>query len=268
MVYEEHDSSVRCVASKGPSARTFGEWTAHPPAANGPSPRVSHAMAWDGKRKRVVLFGGQRSTPLGDTWVWDGASWADLTPANGGPLPRSGHAMAYDAARERVVLFGGRPASDATTDTTRETWEWDGATWTLADGNSGALYGIGHSTAFDPLRRKVIAFSGKETWSWDGESWSLVALESDSPPSRGYSTMAWDGARGRVIVFGGLYNAAMADTWELVGAVWRELTPPLSPPKRQYHAMTWDAHRRRVVLFGGSGDSHVWEWNGAAASSE
>ena len=35
--------------------------------------------------------------------------------------------MAYDAARRQVVLFGGR---DYTNNSLRDTWTWDGSTWT------------------------------------------------------------------------------------------------------------------------------------------
>ena len=45
----------------------------------GPSRRVNSRAAFDSKRGRVVLFGGQSDDPnegvqgiLGDTWEWDG----------------------------------------------------------------------------------------------------------------------------------------------------------------------------------------------------
>jgi hypothetical protein len=49
--------------------------------------RVSHAMAYDARRKRVVMFGGHAGTLAGrsgeiygDTWEWDGASWVKMHP--------------------------------------------------------------------------------------------------------------------------------------------------------------------------------------------
>src|SRR5688572_14660643 len=69
-------------------------------------PRSGAVMAYDAARERVVLFGGQGSIGLGDTWEWDGVSWAQQNPA-ASPTVRQDHAMAYDAARQRVVLFGG-----------------------------------------------------------------------------------------------------------------------------------------------------------------
>jgi len=57
-------------------------WTEH--RVDGPGPRFMHAMAWDGERRRVVLYGGGRDekdgtrriqSSLDDTWEWDGARW-------------------------------------------------------------------------------------------------------------------------------------------------------------------------------------------------
>ena len=46
--------------------------------ATSPSARGGSAMAYDAARGRVVLFGGADvdGTPLGDTWTWDGTTWA------------------------------------------------------------------------------------------------------------------------------------------------------------------------------------------------
>src|SRR5438445_7314701 len=42
-------------------------------AQAGPSGRTGHAIAYDAARGRTVLFGGDNSALLGDTWEWDGA---------------------------------------------------------------------------------------------------------------------------------------------------------------------------------------------------
>ena len=48
------------------------EWTQM--ADTGPSGRLGHAVTFDSKIKRVVLFGGRNlSAQFGDTWSWDGA---------------------------------------------------------------------------------------------------------------------------------------------------------------------------------------------------
>lgn len=77
------------------------DWTVL--ANSGPSPRTGHAMAFDSVRGVTVLFGGYGENGsgtdvcLGDTWEWDGNSWA--FHATSGPSPRSGHRLAYDVGR-------------------------------------------------------------------------------------------------------------------------------------------------------------------------
>lgn len=115
-----------------PSADTFEwdgtRWTRRVPV-NSPPSRMSHAMAYDERRQQVVLFGGSGvAGPLGDTWVWDGTGWIQRFPANA-PAARAHHAMAYDKQRQRVVLFSGSNLSSWPG--YQDTWEWDGANWTL-----------------------------------------------------------------------------------------------------------------------------------------
>ena len=65
--------------------------------------------------------------------------------------------------------------------------------------------------------------------------------------------LAYDNARGRVILFGGFTGPSfsLSDTWEWDGNVWTQRTPATSPPARGDHALAYDSARGRVVLFGG-----------------
>ena len=85
-----------------PLAAQEPNWVKKSPA-NSPSGRSGHAMAYDGARGYVVLFGGSDGSVRNDTWVWDGTNWTRKSPANS-PPSRLLHAMAYDAARGKVVL--------------------------------------------------------------------------------------------------------------------------------------------------------------------
>ncbi len=79
-------------------------------AMAGPPPRAEAAMAFDLRRKVMVLFGGRtaRDEMLGDTWEWDGAVWSLVAEAGRlGLRPHRGSKMWYDAAEARLVLFGG-----------------------------------------------------------------------------------------------------------------------------------------------------------------
>ena len=137
-----------------------------------------HAMAYDARRQRVVMYGGAPpSGPRGsDTWEWDGSKWERIaTPTN--PGPRSHHRMAYDAARGVIVLFGGGDT------TATDTWTYDGRDW-RRHAVAGPAPRWSAAMAYDAARRRVVLFGGSrnarpydafaDTWEWDGERWTEV----------------------------------------------------------------------------------------------
>ena len=108
----------------------------------------SYGYAVDAGRNVVVLFGGYppdlSADRNSDTWEWNGATWTKVSDT--GPSPRSVPSMGYDASRGKVVLVGGTDSTGSCTETGEwtcaDTWEWDGATWTLA-GDHGPMTGVG-----------------------------------------------------------------------------------------------------------------------------
>ncbi len=132
-------------------------WHQRTPAV-APSPRSTHALAYDSARRRVVLFGGSGAVRLGDTWEWDGNNWLQRSPATVPPA-RAGHVLAYDAARQRVVMFSGAGATVLT-----DTWEWDGNDWTLrAPSNRPRQQTLG-AMAYDAARQRVVMLGQFDTW--------------------------------------------------------------------------------------------------------
>jgi hypothetical protein len=96
-------------------------WTARTPTTL-PAARYGNALAYDSHRQVIVLFGGQTGFnfgvgPLGDTWEWNGNSWAPLPVS--GPSARTFVKMVYDQRRRKLVLFGGYDGSQFLNDT----WE-------------------------------------------------------------------------------------------------------------------------------------------------
>jgi hypothetical protein len=77
--------------------------------------------------------------------------------------------------------------------------------------------------------------------------------------------MAFDAARGEVVLFGGNAGSLLGDTWVYDGSDW---TPKLvgGPSARDGHSMTYDPINNVVVLFGGRNSSgpqnDTWEWDG------
>ena len=90
------------------------------------------------------------------------------------------------------------------------------------------------------------------------------------------AAMAYDAARTRAVLFGGLDGSGRHDeTWEWDGSSWLERDVATRPPVRSHHAMAWDATRMRTVMFGGQtidasgavvflGD--LWEYDGTSWS--
>ncbi|MFN8583473.1 MAG: hypothetical protein U0163_21165 [Gemmatimonadaceae bacterium] len=76
--------------------------------------------------------------------------------------------------------------------------------------------------------------------------------------------MAYDSARGVVVLFGGVNHQALGDTWEWNGTTWI-LRATDGPSPRYACAISYDAARGVIVLFGGYGSSQddiLWEWDG------
>jgi hypothetical protein len=144
----------------------------------------------------------------------------------------------------------------------------------------------GHSGAmvFDVGRGKVMMFGGgttpgNATWEWDGAfgAWELRQQMSGERPSRRFGhAMAYDAARGKVVLHGGIdeTGGSSNETWEWDGTTETWTKKNAGPtPSRWGHAMAFHAAMNRVVMFGGSyrhptlGDGDlfdIWEYDGAA----
>jgi len=236
----------------------------------GPSPRATFAMAQDSARGVTVLFGGEDggiSDFLGDTWEWDGEAWAQKCSLCA-PGPRRGAAMVFDSARGVVVLFGGQTAIYDSSAFLGDTWEWDGATWTLRS-DTGPSPRTGHMMAYDSDRGVTVMFGGgklsaryDDTWEWDGNTWVLRCTACEPGP-RIWHAMSYDSAKGVTVLFGGHNLGLLGDTWTWDGSGWAQLTTASTPSAREDHAMAYDADRQVTVLFGGNSvEGHVndtWE---------
>ncbi len=236
----------------------LAEWTGSlwttPGLQSQPPVRTRHALAYDAARGVTVMFGGGHAASgtlsfRQDTWTWDGSNWAQRFPLSF-PAVRGGHAMAYDSARQRVVMFGGTTAGVDATNRPPEvfhgdTWEWDGSNWferTPLGSTPGARHE--HAMAYDPVARVTYLFGGldpsgtplNDLWVFDGASWTrLVTL---NPPARRFDCgMAFDTARGKLVLFGGQNTTwaqyvrdwssapGLRDTWEYTPGVIGSFTP-------------------------------------------
>jgi cysteine-rich repeat protein len=229
-----------------------------------PTPRAMHAMAYDGARQRVVLFGGWQNIepePYQDTWEWDGTAWTEASPATM-PPGRMAHAMAFDPARGKLVLFGGEGPGALFTDT----WEWDGVDWTARTPTASPPPRIGGALVYDPVRHAIVALAGCELtfpicfpgdvaptgWIWDGTTWA--ALPADArPPARLHAAIAYDTARDAIVAFGGADGdlETRGETFVWTDA-WRERGLPARPLPRNGVAAVYDSRRGATIAFGGN----------------
>jgi hypothetical protein len=133
--------------------------------------------------------------------------------------------------------------------------------------------------ATDLAANRVVMFGGYDgsaylgdTWEYDGVGWTANPVA--GPRARGLHAMAFDEARGVVLLFGGVFASGMSgylsDTWQYAGGTWQQRSSAAFPPARFDHAMAYDRTRARIVMFGGRGNSgaslkgDTWEWDGTS----
>jgi hypothetical protein len=88
------------------------EWERSSTSGDKPSQRTFLSEAWDSKRQKLVIFGGQ----VGDYWSYaynetyaldvNTMEWAQLNAGDGPSTRMHGH-LTYDTARDRYLMFGG-----------------------------------------------------------------------------------------------------------------------------------------------------------------
>lgn len=112
-----------------------------------------------------------------------------------------------------------------------------------------------------------VALASMPVLSARGEVGWFLRDDGGGPSARWCSAMAYDAARGSVVVFGGRPTSSsgpwLGDTWEWDGASWVDVTGGGDPVARAGHAMVQDTTRGVTVLFGGYGPaactSDTWE---------
>jgi hypothetical protein len=173
-------------------------------SAHAPAAMYGHAMTYDERRDRLVLFGAS-------TWEWDGGDWLPLTPA-AAPASRTFPALAFDAGRGRTVLFGGIQGSANLTDT----WEWDGAAWLQVATTGLQPAAVMPTMAYDRERARTLLIGlqvggGLLAYEYDGAAWSAVA----APAVNASGYLAYDRQAGRSVYFATQRALGGGQTWVL-----------------------------------------------------
>ncbi len=253
-------------------------WTSPAPEGMPPSARYGHSAIYDPTRDRMLIFGGNDSSPRNDTWslALSGTfGWSLLVPDGTPPLPRFHHTAIFDPVRDRLIVFGGYGAGGASHD---DLWQLDlggNGMWSqLAPFGPGPSAGIYFQSIYDPVRDRMILFGGSETWALNLSgmlAWQQIPHfgEYPTPAAFGHSVI-YDPVRDRMVVFGGedtpvddtavqhnrIYALALSDP-----PTWSKLDPCWPPAGRYLHCAIYDPLRDRMVVYGGSERNDVWALN-------
>lgn len=256
----------------GPPAGVEPNWRAKTPET-APTWRTGASMAYDPARGEVVLFGGETSDVLNETWTWDGEVWTKKTPANS-PAARAGAGMDFDPRTGEIVLFGGYGEAS----TLNDTWTWNGENWTQKSPTTSPPVRGNLSMGYDYANGELVLFGGNaslgvlnDTWVWTGGNW-VQRSPATSPSSRSGTTLTFDQGSGRLLLFGGNANGPRVnDTWAWNGQNWTELAPAERPSGRALASMEYDPALGRQVLFGGhiglDWTNDTWAWDGNSWTS-
>jgi hypothetical protein len=263
-------------------------WTERTVAGNKPSQRYGHAMAYDGVRKKVVVFGGLDMSTGGsrnDLWDWEPTTgaWTQLMSGSEADAPagRIYSSLVSDDAHARLELiagaapygsggYGGTGGSTGgsigySSTGSREVWEINPAVPGYTNRTAPldvpqARYN--HAMAFNPSTGKTCVFGGYDSmtgqtfddlWEWDGATWTQAAADL-RPAGRASAALAYDPVRKSMILYGGSDSSGMTtfdDTWEWSAGKWAQLKTLSSPGGLVGHGMVTDTTRNKILLFGG-----------------
>jgi hypothetical protein len=225
-------------------------------------------MTWDPVSERVLLHAGTEDSAagfageLGDTWAWNGASWASIH--NNGQLSQAGLALAFDGTS--VIRVDGL--------TTRR---WLGNAWGSPLSN-GAFPGTARSDfllAPSPNAGKLTLFGGaqgtgtppplvQQTVEWDptaNPGWTVRTPNPvGTPTARRNVAAAFDPQRNTVAGFSGACSAsglactAVVNEWS--GSAWSARTVTgTAPSGRGGAAAAYLRAWERLVVVGGQDNS-------------
>lgn len=216
--------------------------------------RSNHGTSFDPVTGKVVIVGGFDGSAFDDTWTWDGVELVEVQPAT---RPPSGTwATTYDSLRARTIGV-------VQTSNGRQTWSFDGSTWSQVATTAQPQGQYGVTLTYDPTRDRVVAWAGTspssaDVWEFDGSDWSRITVTLPVPRfSLSHPSIVYDPDSDSCVVFQAIFDSGL---WHWDGVNWtRDAGPSFSggAPK-----MVHDPVAHRLLLVGGrSGDPTLHEWS-------
>jgi hypothetical protein len=158
---------------KGASSETWvydfnsNTWMEMSPEVSPPG-RKDHAMAYDAKSDRVILWGGGGTSPIdvGGVWAYDlnTDTWEELESSDM-PRPIKGAAMVYDALNDHILLYF-----------RKELWgyNYNKNQWWLLSDSPDPMGVLWHSLVYDASNDLILNFGGQsalESFSLTNQTW-------------------------------------------------------------------------------------------------
>ena len=252
-------------------------WLPLLPLTQAPQPTVrsSAAVAYDSLRDRIVMVAGRINASGSniypqETWEFDGTEW--LLRGAVGPVAGGGGynnttniAAYYDSQRQVTVAVESLPQGPT------NFHEWNGQSWSLALSvpNTAFPWRWDFEVVYDPSRGVAVLFGGYnfsieygDTWEFNGTT--LQQRSNSGPAGRWGHAMAWDHARGRVVLHGGRGSQFYGDMWDWNGTTWAPTPNGGGLGVRKFHSLVYDRSRSRLVLIGDESSQFsddTWEWS-------
>jgi hypothetical protein len=203
--------------------------------------RIAHlnwpAMTYNPLLRKIMIVGEWGDGKAYETWLYDGVDLERIDSSHpyldwsSQDYDWSGQArgvdriifpgLAYDPNNHEIILQPTYSWTFALQDNiwgVRLTWQES------ALPNCGfRMFCIVPKLVLVKNRNRIVLFDGEHTWEYAGKNW--VKIETAiSPPRRTGHTMAYDEARGVVVLFGGSKSDGedLNDLWEYDGVTWVE----------------------------------------------
>ena len=198
----------------------------------GPGKRWGHVAVLDGKRARMIVWGGtDDGGKKNDAWALslDDETWQAL-PAPGGPTARYTAGAVIDAARDRMIVLGGDDGAAR-----GDVWALDLAagTWTELPAGPSARFDVAAATDggtawfFAGFAQGFVALG--DLWALDLGTTTWRELPTADPRPSPRTNGGFGVHSGSLWVVGGHDAAALTpDVWryDLAGERWKPVTPP------------------------------------------
>lgn len=198
-----------------------GTWNLLAVSGTAPPLRYEHDVSYDAAGDRLIVSGGWFDDPRGhsrhffsDVWalsLTDPPTWTPLRGDTDVWTHRTGGVL-FDATSRRLLRLGTRwiPGTGASTGLFSFAVDSVGAEWRFDEPTPSDF--VWQTIAADPIGRRFVSLDLMARRAWyraldDPAGWLTLDLAAGAPSARYFPGVAWDAARHRVLVMGGVATA-------------------------------------------------------------